>query len=1102
MRTCFLLFFLSVVCVTAIAQTKTVTGTVRDQSGAPLAGATVTGKGTTIATATEPNGTFRLAVPEATKTIVISFTGMETQEVTLDGKPIDVRLALANGNNLNEVVVIGYGTVKRRDLTGSVASVTGKQLAEVPVANAAQALQGKLPGVNVTAQDGRPDATISIRVRGGGSISQTNDPLYIVDGFPVGSITDIPAAQIESIDVLKDASATAIYGSRGANGVIIITTKSGKSGKLTINYDGYAQFNEPTKYLQTMSAYDYVLYNWQYAKAISDSYAGAWERLWGIGAFAATANNPDGVDHYKNVAARNFSKDAYGSAFSHSHNLSVSNGTARSRYLLSMSYLDNEGMKINSFFKRANASFKLNQKISDHLDFSFDTRFAEIENMGNESTSSGRGSILSSSYYFRPIATKDVLGELDDRKNTQLGLYDGVLQDQYNPLRIMEDYFPLTKNRNLRSNVALSWTIIKGLVARSEFGYNIFWNKGETWSGAVYNNYLDADGNKTYAGNATLSSTEGWQLRWVNTLNYQVNGLGDKHDLSFTLGTEVNNSANHGMSMYGNKYPVSFSKERAFATMDQYLSSTTQVNSGISSSEGYPNRLNSYFGRMNYTFLDKYLFSFTMRADGSSRFAPNNRWAYFPAGAVAWRASDEEFLKDVKWLDNLKVRASYGSVGNDAISAAQWTQLWSSSGLTQWSMNEQRQTAYAPNSTLANPNLKWETTITRNIGLDFSLFDKRLYGTIDVYKNSSKNLLMYVTVDPTLGFSGKYDNVGATSNRGIEISLGGDIVRNKNFRLSASFNININHGQIDQLDPALNPLYKTNWGSTGTQPNTGDYILQVGQPVGLVRGYQYDGWYKTSDFTYANGVYTLNKGVPDVGSGILGTVYGTTANKPAGQSAYPGVVKFKDINGDGVVNEQDVSVIGNMNPKHTGGANINGSFKSLDFSLNFNWSYGNQVYNANYLAAFYGSKEDGLYRNRFDYLSTAWRMYDIQNGQIVKITDPAALNALNANATVFMPYHENPIVSTLGMQDGSFLRLNTVTVGYSLPQKWVHRIAATRIRVYGSIYNALTLTSYPGLDPEVNTNTSQNSQLYPTVGLDWGAYPRARSFTAGINVEF
>jgi len=1100
----FLMLLLFVTGTSGIFAQRTVTGTVIDTDKQPVIGANVVVKGTTVGTVSDINGKYTINVPSSSSTLTFSFIGYVTKEVQAGNLAlIDVTME-ATATALSEVVVIGYGVVKKRDLTGSVASISGAQIASIPVSNAAQAMVGKLPGVTVVSQDGRPDASVSIRVRGGGSISQSNDPLFIVDGFPVSSISDIPGDQIESIDVLKDASSTAIYGARGANGVIMVTTKGAKAGKLTVTYDGYIQFKQPTKYLGTMDAYDYLAYNWAYAKAISDPYADAWAMLWGIGSFSATYNNPDGIDHYKNVAAKSYSREAYGNSMASSHNLNITNGNDKTKYLFALNYVDDDGMKVNSWIKKINASFKLDQKLGEKLNFSFDTRFTNIDDMGNESTTNGKGSILSTAYQFRPIATSDVLGQIDETINTNIGMYDAVLQDRFNPVARMQDYSPESKSRSLRTNAALSWNIIKGLTARSEVGLNNYWNKSYTWSGAIYNNYLDSQGNKTYGGNATIGSSEGWNVRWANTLTYEVPGLGSDQKLSILAGQEVTNSASTSLSIWGNKYPASFDANRAFAMMDQYLTGTTTTNYGYSSNTGTPSRLNSYFGRANYSILDRYLVTATFRADGSSRFAPSHRWGYFPAAALGWRLSEESFLKDVSWLNNLKLRASYGSVGNDGISANLWKTSWSSDGMTNYSINEVQQVSYSPASTIANPNLKWETTITRNLGLDFAFLKSRIYGSVDVYKNSTKDLLMLTAISAISGFTSTYDNIGGTSNKGIELALGGDIMRSRDFNLSVNFNININRGNVDELAPGVNGLYKSQWGSSMTQPNTGDYILYVGKAVGQVRGYIYDGWYTTNDFNYnaTTGMYTLKPGVPDIASGILGTVYGTTAHKPAGQSAYPGVIKFKDISGDGIVNESDVGIIGNMNPKHTGGFSINGNYKAIDFTLNFNWSYGNKIYDADYLAAFYGSKEDGLYRNRLNYLSTSYKIYDIQGGQLVSVTDPAALDALNANATTFLPYHENPICSTLGIQDGSFLRLNTVTLGYTLPKSLTTKVGISKLRIYGSIYNALTFTKYPGLDPEVNTNTSINSAQYPTLGLDFGSYPRARSFTFGLNVEF
>ncbi|RKD17152.1 SusC/RagA family TonB-linked outer membrane protein [Pelobium manganitolerans] len=1108
------IYVLCVICFCTaqlFAQNGSVTGKVTDkETGEALIGATVSVKGAKVSTLTDVNGRFVLQnVPNVNNaTLTVSYLGYRSATIAVSGNT-SVNISLqADVSSLNEVVVIGYGTTKRSDLTGAVSSVSGKDIAAVPVPNAAQALAGKLPGVNVVTQDGRPDASISIRVRGGGSISQSNDPLYIVDGFPVGSISDIPASQIESIDVLKDASSTAIYGARGANGVIIVTTKGAKEGKLSITYDGYGKFNTPAKYFDTMNAYDYIAYNWGYAKAISDSYADTWARLWGIGSFASTYNNTAGIDHYRSVGATSFAKQAYNDSFSQSHNVNLSSGTEKTRFLLAFNHVDEDGMKVNSFYKRSNVSLKLDQTLTSTLKFSLDTRYTDVNSVSNEGTTNGKGSILSSAYAFRPIATADVLGELDPNVNTQLGFYDNVLQDDYNPVALMKDYIPENRNRALRANTALDWTIIKGLVARTDLGLNTNWNINRTWSGAVYNHYFDSDGNKTFGGNASISNNQGWNMRWSNTLNYDVQGLGKKHSLNVLAGQEVSNSGSQGTKIFGNYYPASFDKDRAFAIMDQYLASTTTVNSGLSSSSGTPNRLLSFFGRANYSFASKYLFTATFRADGSSRFAPAKRWGYFPAGAVAWRASEEDFLKSVDWLDNLKVRFSYGAVGNDGISANLWNFNWKSSGLTGYSINETQQPAYVPGSDeMPNPSLKWETTITRNLGFDFGIFRNKLYGSIELYKNSTKDLLMRTPASPYSGFQYTYENVGSTSNKGIEIGLASDLINKENFNLNLGLNLNINRGKIEELAEGVTGLYKSQWGSTMTQPNTGDYIFQEGSPVGLVRGYTYDGWYTVDDFDYVGGKYVLKTGVPDISSGIIGTVYGTNANKPGGQVAYPGVIKFKDLSGpagapDGKVDENDVEVIGNMNPKYTGGLNLSGNYKDFDFRMDFNWSVGNKIYNAEYLAAFYGSKEDGLYKNRLNYLSSSYRIYDIQGGQITPVTDPAALKALNANATTFLPYHENPVVSTLGIQDGSYLRLNTVTLGYKLPKTLSSKVGLSTFRIYGSVYNALLFTNYKGMDPDVNTNTSQGGAQYPTTGLDWGAYPRARSFVIGLNAQF
>jgi len=1083
------------------AQSKfRVNGKVRQSTGEPLAGATIAERGTSSSTLSKEDGTFAIDVSNQNATLLISYVGYPSMEIKVNGQQrLDVTFKSAN-SNLDEVVVIGYGTTTRKDLTGSVASVSGKTISAIPVTNVAQAMQGKLPGVSVVSQDGRPDADVSIRVRGGGSISQSNQPLILIDGVP-GTLSDIPPDQVKSIDVLKDASSTAIYGARGANGVILVTTKGAQAGKPTISYNGYMKFNTPAKYLQALRPYDYLRYVWANAAANAAAYQTPFEKLFGLGANAGS--NTGGIESYRNMSTDDEQRLVYNNSTSSNHDLTITGGTDKTKMFFSANYVNEQGMKINSFLKRANVSFKVSQKLSDNLIFNLDTRYTDIQDMGDESTTNGSGSILSTAYRFRPIATSHILGDTTALKTGNIEQYGkNAMWDTYSPAARTADYYPLTISQSVRAIASLDWKIIKNLTYHTDLALSRSWGQRQYWSGAIYNNYVDdATGKNLYAGAVDYRKSDAWGMRWTNTLNYNFE-INDANRLNLLAGQEVSNSGGTSMGIQANHFPSNFDKATAFAQINQYdqVNGTAQFSSGVT----VPSRLLSFFGRANYSLLNKYLFTATFRADGSSKFSPTHQWGYFPAGAVAWKLSEEPFLKGINWLDNLKLRVSIGEVGNDGISSNLWSQSWTSvtDQRLQYDINRQRQSAYDfSSSTQANPNLKWETTITRDIGTDFSFFRGRLSGTVDVYWNTTRDLLMLTSIPGITGFTATYANIGQTSNKGVELSLSGTIFENHDWRITAGGNINFNTSNVDQLAPNVTGLYGADWGGIASYPKN-DYILQQGQPVGLVRGFIYDGFYTPADFDYNGGKYTLKKGVADIGSWIT-VVHGLgSSDRPSGQFAYPGLPKFRDLNGDGIIDDKDVSVIGNMNPKHTGGFSMNASYKNFDFGVYFNWSYGNRIYNANLLATLYGPKEQGVYENKLAIMNNAYKIYDVVNGQLVRLTTPDQLNAANAKASLPLSYEEVGAVSTLGIENGSFLRLNTLNLGYTLPKSLLSRAKINNLRIYGSIYNVFTLTGYSGLDPEVNADAAHNGAVYPTTGLDFGTYPRPRSFIVGLNLSF
>lgn len=979
---------------------------------------------------------------------------------------------------LDETVVIGYGTVKVRDLTGSVAAVSSKDL-EVPVASVGEALQGKMAGVVVSLNDATPGAEPQIRVRGAKSITQTNNPLYIVDGFPVSSLVNVPSDQIKSINVLKDAAATAIYGSRGAAGVVIVTTKSAVEGQTQVTYNGFVQIKDSSSSVRdVMDTYDYLKFTLGFSKDYSPDLYPAMKQYFGIG-----AENGNHYADYANVKTHNWQEDLYKTGIAHSHNLTISNGTKKNRTMFSLNFLNDNGTVINSYFKRINASLKTIEKLSDTFDVELNVSYSYRQNRSNPR--------LASAFRYKPLDV--VFG--DEKVVSAFGAgYEPYISDASNPVELTWNQQDTNYSHNFRGIAAANWTPLKGLKLRSEIGLSKNFSKTEGY----------VAGYGTTTNSASLRRTESGDMHWTNTISYELPLNTEFHRADVMVGSEWIQNSSEWMQYYAELFPSYFDRDRTLAMLSQ-----GSKNNAFTQTISVPGRSLSFFGRANYTLLDKYMFTFTMRADGSSRFAPNNHWGYFPAGAFAWRVIDEPFMANTKdWLSNLKLRLSYGVTGSDAINSNLWRETWSlSTGATNYTISGNRTDTntgygypYQPGSMAPNPDLKWESTVSRNLGVDYGFLDERIYGTVEGYWSTTYDLLMPVSIKSASGYTYQFQNMGTVSNKGLELSIGGDIVRNKDFTLSANFIYNYNVNRIEKLSDTVTANTYGQWSNSEHSPSAGEYYLQEGAAIGSIRGFAYDGWYTTDDFDYdpTTGIYTLKKGIPDWSMDD----YPTSLKRAANQKAFPGAAKAKDLDKSGGIDEADTYDLGAMTPPSTGSFNLSGRWKNLDFSANFNYVIGGHLMNYWSLMSTYGGKDNHFGGNRLAFVSEAYSPYRWNNGDLELVSDPAELDAMNANATMHTPTSMKGLLFDRWLEDASYLRLKNLTVGYTLPKSISSKVGMKNIRAYFTASNVFTLTKYTGLDPEVNTNSnrSMGGSNFPTPGVDNNAYPIARTYTIGLNI--
>ncbi|WP_289641730.1 TonB-dependent receptor [uncultured Alistipes sp.] len=1065
LRLALVLAFVSLAAGSASAQSRTVTGTVKDSMG-PVLAASVVVEGTTLGVSTDLNGKFRIEVPASAKQLRVSFIGYDDSYVTLQPSQTDYEVTLSESSNqLDDVVVVGYATVKRRDVVGSVSSINSEALTQMPVASVSEAMSGRMAGVQVTATEGDPDADVRIRVRGTGSITQDSSPLYIVDGFPVESISDIPASDIQSIDVLKDAFSTAIYGSRGANGVIIVTTKSGESGRITVNYNIYGGVKNMANKdaLVPQNTYDFVRTQYEYSvlKGNTKSYYtpnyGTWEDM----------------DLYRNMPANDWVEQVFGRTGTvFDHNLSVSGNGDKYKWTASYSHHDEKTIMIGSDYKRNNLSFKGQFKPVKRVSIDVNVRYSDVHVTGsganglNDRGSQSGNSRLKNAIVYSPIPRYAAIIEEDNPDD---------YSNYVHPIQAVRENDSRYNRTTWNANAAFQWEIIDNLRLRIEAGLDDYKQVKDRFYGI--SSYASRYASAGYQ-NKPLAEWEGIyrdKIRNTNTLQYDFKKLLPKdHNLNLLVGMEYLRTSQNTMNTVVEGLPDFFDSNMAW----KFMASGEHP---LSVANKYANDdiLFSFFGRANYDYKGKYMVSATMRADGSSKFAKGNQWGYFPSVAASWRLSGEEWLKNATWIDNLKIRYSFGTAGNNNIPSGQTQTLFSAS---QTSWISQGSVIWSNGTTMSNPDLKWETTYSHNIGIDFGFWNSRLTGSVELYQSNTKDLLIKFPV--TGGYSEQYRNLGEVQNRGIEVTLGAALVRKEkwgiNFDANISFNKNevVDLGGLDQITASAG-MFSTEIGY--------DYIVKKGRPLGDIYGYVNQGMYTVDDFDYDGKTWTLKEGIAS-SEDILGKDY----------DLRPGAPRLAKVSDDDPtkITTNDITRIGNTQPLFTGGFSLTAYAYGFDVAANFTYSYGNEIYNANKIE--FSTTKTTQGQNVLNTMapSNRWTNIDWATGELVN--DPALLAQMNAGKTMWTPYSTKRVAQSWAIEDGSFLRLASLTIGYTVPEHLTRKIRLTRVRVYATGTNLFCLTPYTGYDPEVDTRRA--TPLTP--GVDYSAFPKSRSWVFGLNLSF
>jgi TonB-linked outer membrane protein, SusC/RagA family len=1014
----------------------TVIGTVKSDEGSLLENVTVRVKNFSIATKTNENGQFTLELKPEHKTLVFSSIGYKTTEVPVNGKTIINVTMNASASGLDEVVVMGYQSARKRDLTGSVGIVNVEEMQKAPVLSFADALGGRVAGVQVVSPDGKPGSQPNILIRGLGSITQDSRPLYVIDGMPIEDPNNnmIDPADIETMTVLRDASSTAIYGARGANGVIVITTKKGKKGPSIVRYNGSYGVNEPYKYYKLLSPYEFV-------RLVSDQFG--------------AANNPyltggKTLEDYRHTEGIDWQDRLMRTGTMNNHSINISGGDNNTVYSFAGNYIKQTGILIASDFTRYQGKLTLDQKVGKRGKVGGMLTYTRSLNRGGNPSPGATSSLFFSAYTYRPISAPAFaelpLEDLLYDPENDAGDY------RLNPIISYSNELRNIINRNINGNVYFDYNIAKGLkfTARGSIysmeTRNENFNNSKTRSGGPFSS-LGVNGTVTNTSRDVLSNTN---LLQYNTL------LGVNHNLTAMVGTDIQQTNYKSFAFGATNIP---DETLGISGLDAGIVQQNRANATLTT-----NTLMSGFGRVDYNYAGKYYVTASFRADGSSKFQ-KNRWGYFPSAAVKWKLSEEKFFKGQSFISDANIRVTYGEAGNNRVGDFDYaakldftTQLYLQGSLV--GLN-------AVTQTLANRDLKWETSVQKNLGFDLGFLNNRLNLTVEFYHNKINDLLYRTPLPGNTGYTTSVMNIASLSNRGLEISLGAELVRSKNFSYSSNFNISFNKNRLEALsDPDEEGILTVvNW-----EPNfasTPAFISRIGGPLGQIYGYISEGLYQYEDYDkLPNGTYVLK---PHISGSVV----------QIGRGVAPGAEKYRDINGDGMITDDDKTVIGNGYPIHTGGWSNNFRYKNFDLNIFFQWSYGNDIINANRI---WFTGGEITYRsnlgpqNAFAEYANRWTPTNT-NTDIAKI---------GSNANVY---------STRYVEDGSYIRLKTFNLGYRLPSKLLSKHKIRALRVFVSASNLFTLTKYKGYDPEVST---YSSGLSPA--LDYSSYPRPITITGGINL--